>query len=110
MSALPRALVRALHAEALKLRGTLAAWMCLVAPATVAVLYLLQMTFMDYGKRPVMAPAVSCIHTPALAMRRRKRIRTITPTAMPIAMCWSSVAVLPVSLRHWPLPRRACVS
>lgn len=57
MSALPRALVRALLAEALKLRGTLAAWMCLVAPATVAVLYLLQMTFMDYGKRPVMAPA-----------------------------------------------------
>ena len=51
------ALGRALHAELLKLRGTLALWMCLVAPATVAVLYVLQMTFMDYDKRPVMAPA-----------------------------------------------------
>lgn len=50
------ALRRALHAEALKLRGTLALWMCLVAPATVAVLFLLQMTFIDYGQRPVMAP------------------------------------------------------
>ena len=51
------ALVRALHAELLKLRGTLALWMCLVAPATVAVLYVLQMTFMDYDGRTVAAPA-----------------------------------------------------
>ena len=48
------ALSRALSAEMLKLRGTLALWMCLVAPATVAVLYMLQMTFMDWDKRPPM--------------------------------------------------------
>lgn len=50
------ALLRALSAETLKLRGTLALWMCLVAPATVAVLYMLQMVVMDYGNRPTMAP------------------------------------------------------
>ncbi len=38
MSALPRAL----HAEALKLRGTLALWMCAVAPALVVAIYVLQ--------------------------------------------------------------------
>lgn len=36
------ALARALSAEALKLKGTLALWMCLIAPAVVAVLYILQ--------------------------------------------------------------------
>jgi hypothetical protein len=51
------ALSRALSAEVLKLRGTLALWMCLVAPATVAVLYVLQMTFMDWGKRPPLGGA-----------------------------------------------------
>ena len=50
------ALMRALSAETLKLRGTLALWMCLVAPATVAALYMLQMVVMDYGNRPAMAP------------------------------------------------------
>jgi hypothetical protein len=50
-------LIRALSAEALKLRGTLALWMCLIAPATVVALYVLQMTFMDYGKRPALPPA-----------------------------------------------------
>src|SRR5687768_8102979 len=50
-------LLRALSAEALKLRGTLALWMCLIAPATVVALYVLQMTFMDYGKRPALPPA-----------------------------------------------------
>lgn len=49
-------LARALHAEMLKLRGTLALWMCLVAPGTVAALYLLQMVFVDYDRRPAMAP------------------------------------------------------
>lgn len=38
-------LVRALSAETLKLRRTLALWMCLIAPATVVVLLVLQMTF-----------------------------------------------------------------
>jgi len=38
MTSLPRAL----SAEALKLKGTLALWMCLIAPAVVAVLYVLQ--------------------------------------------------------------------
>lgn len=51
------ALMRALSAEALKLRGTLALWMCLVAPATVVLLYVLQLAFSDYGRRPTMAPA-----------------------------------------------------
>ncbi len=38
------ALLRALSAEALKLKGTLALWMCLIAPSVVAVLYVLQIT------------------------------------------------------------------
>ena len=46
------ALLRALSAESLKLRGTLAAWMCLIAPALVVALYVLQMAFMDYTRRP----------------------------------------------------------
>lgn len=37
------AFLRALDAERLKLRGTLAAWTCLIAPATVVVLYVLQL-------------------------------------------------------------------
>ncbi len=45
-----------------------------------------------------------------LGMRRRKRIRIITPTATPIATCSSSVAVLPVSRRRSLPPRRACAS
>lgn len=45
-------LLRTLSAEALKLRGTLAAWMCLIAPALVVALYVLQMAFMDYTRRP----------------------------------------------------------
>jgi hypothetical protein len=40
---LPRALARALSAEALKLRGTLALWMSIVAPALVALVVVLQM-------------------------------------------------------------------
>jgi hypothetical protein len=36
------ALSRALSAEAAKLRGTLAAWMCLIAPGVVVALYVLQ--------------------------------------------------------------------
>ncbi|MCI4566877.1 ABC transporter permease [Lysobacter sp. CFH 32150] len=50
-------LLRALSAESLKLRGTLALWMCLVTPLTVVVLYVLQLTFTDYGKRPPLPPA-----------------------------------------------------
>lgn len=38
-------LLAALSAERLKLRGTLAAWMCLIAPAVVVLLYVLQMNF-----------------------------------------------------------------
>ena len=38
-------LFRALHAEALKLKGTLALWMCLIAPAVVVALYVLQISF-----------------------------------------------------------------
>lgn len=38
------ALARALAAEALKLKRTLALWMCLIAPGVVVVLYVLQIT------------------------------------------------------------------
>lgn len=38
-----KALLRALDAERLKLKGTLAAWTCVIAPATVVVLYVLQL-------------------------------------------------------------------
>jgi hypothetical protein len=38
------ALRRALSAEAVKLHGTLALWMCLIAPAVVVVLYVLQIS------------------------------------------------------------------
>lgn len=47
---------RALWAEALKLRGTLALWMCAIAPATVVALLVLQMTFSDFAQRPPMEP------------------------------------------------------
>lgn len=56
MNALLRALPRALAAEALKLRGTLALWMCLIAPATVVGLYVLQFTFMDLAARTTLPP------------------------------------------------------
>lgn len=47
------ALLRALSAESLKLRGTLALWMCAVAPAVVVVVYVLQITFSEFrGARP----------------------------------------------------------
>ena len=48
------ALSRALSAEALKLKGTLALWMCLIAPGVVAVLYVLQIWA---SKLPVSAHA-----------------------------------------------------
>ncbi|CAN5206636.1 hypothetical protein BH11PSE14_BH11PSE14_15540 [soil metagenome] len=38
-------LLRALSAESVKLRGTLALWMCLIAPSVVVVLYVLQISF-----------------------------------------------------------------
>lgn len=47
-----RALPRALSAETLKLRGTLALWMALIAPAVVVVLYVLQLSTMDLSKGP----------------------------------------------------------
>ena len=60
------AVLRALSAEVLKLRGTLALWMCFIAPATVALLYMLQMVVIDYGRRPAMAPDDMLTHlTPA---------------------------------------------
>ena len=53
------ALSRTLSAEILKLRGTLASWMCLIAPGLVVTLYVLQLSFTDYGHRPVAPPAQS---------------------------------------------------
>jgi len=43
------ALLRALSAESLKLRGTLALWMCLIAPAVIVVLYVLQLGVSKMG-------------------------------------------------------------
>lgn len=42
-------LLRALSAESLKLRGTLALWMCLIAPGVVVVLYVLQLAVSKMG-------------------------------------------------------------
>lgn len=47
------ALMRALSAEALKLKGTLALWMCLVAPAVVTVLFVLQFAARSSSTAPV---------------------------------------------------------
>jgi len=55
-----KSIARALSAEALKLRGTLALWMCLVAPAVVVVLYVLQISFSNL-------PASRAAPDPALA-------------------------------------------
>lgn len=52
----PTALRRALAAERLKLRGTLALWMCLVAPALVAAVVTLQLLFSE-SRGPALAPA-----------------------------------------------------
>ncbi len=48
----PVALLRALRAERLKLRGTLALWMCLVAPALVVSVVVLQLAFSDLPGPP----------------------------------------------------------
>ena len=56
MNTLLRTLPRALAAESLKLRGTLALWMCFIAPATVVALYVLQFTFMDIAGRAALPP------------------------------------------------------
>lgn len=50
------ALRRALSAEALKLRGTLALWMCVIAPASVVAMVVLQLTFTEI-KNPPAYPA-----------------------------------------------------
>lgn len=52
-----KALLRALHAESLKMRGTLALWMCLIAPAIVVVLYVLQLSFSRIPARSGVDPA-----------------------------------------------------
>jgi hypothetical protein len=44
------ALWRAMHAERLKLRGTLALWMCLVAPGLVVAVVVLQLVFSELGR------------------------------------------------------------
>jgi len=52
-----RALPRALSAEALKLRGTLALWMCLIAPLAVAMLIVLQFGLSHMTKPAPFTPA-----------------------------------------------------
>jgi hypothetical protein len=51
------ALARALSAEALKLKGTLALWMCLIAPAVVSVLYVLQICASRFPSHATPDPA-----------------------------------------------------
>ena len=52
-------LLRALSAESIKLRGTLALWMCLIAPGVVVALYVLQITFSTFGARTPSDPLVA---------------------------------------------------
>ena len=52
-------LLHALSAESLKLRGTLALWMCLIAPATVAGLLVLQIALSDPSKNLPETPALA---------------------------------------------------
>lgn len=56
-----RALPRALSAEALKLRGTLALWMCLIAPLAIAALVVLQLGLRDIAKPASFTPEESWI-------------------------------------------------
>jgi lantibiotic transport system permease protein len=51
------AYLRALDAERLKLRGTLAAWTCVIAPATVVLLYVLQLGLRSLPKGFAADPA-----------------------------------------------------
>lgn len=50
-------MVRALSAEALKLRGTLALWMSLIAPSLVVGLIVLQLTIRDIPRPATVTPA-----------------------------------------------------
>lgn len=52
MSGFATDLVRALRAERMKLRGTLAAWMCLIAPGVVVALLVLQLTLREMKVDP----------------------------------------------------------
>lgn len=52
-------LMRALSAESVKLRGTLALWMCLIAPTVVVALYVLQMSFSKMGDHALGDPAAA---------------------------------------------------
>lgn len=49
-------MLRALSAETLKLRGTLALWMCLIAPAAVVALIVLKLASFDYDDRSSITP------------------------------------------------------
>jgi lantibiotic transport system permease protein len=49
-------LLHVLSAESLKLRGTLALWMCLIAPGLVVAVFVLQMLVINLGKGPTSAP------------------------------------------------------
>ena len=51
-----RSLPRALSAEALKLRGTLALWMCLIAPVAITVLVILQFGLSNMARPAPFAP------------------------------------------------------
>lgn len=54
-----RSLPRALSAEALKMRGTLALWMCLIAPVAIAVLVVLQLALSHMPHQAAFTPEES---------------------------------------------------
>lgn len=56
------ALLRAMSAERRKLKGTLALWMCLIAPLTVVALNVLQLLAMDLSKRQPTAASKAWQH------------------------------------------------
>ena len=104
------ALVRALYAETLKLKGTLALWMCLVAPAVVVALYVLQISFAHL-------PAARGAPDPALAweMYCKSVLGLWTFLMLPLFVTLESalLAGLEHGERQWkhllalPLPRGA---
>ncbi|TWI10621.1 ABC transporter permease [Aerolutibacter ruishenii] len=62
-------MMRALSAEALKLRGTLALWASLIAPALVVALIVLQLTIRDVTRPEPMAPAEAWVAFASMALQ-----------------------------------------
>jgi len=104
-----KALLRCLSAETLKLRGTLALRMCLVAPLVVVALYVLQMTFMEFDRRPPMAPADAW----EMLIKSIMGLWALLMLPLFVTLQAALLAALEHRDRHWkhllalPLPRHA---